>query len=80
MRRTQGGIQYVEHSEGDGAEVFAAICKLGLEGIVSKKINTPYRSAPFQVLAQDQKPEGGGSDTNYRRRCVVMEPKASVSN
>jgi bifunctional non-homologous end joining protein LigD len=44
MRRAQGGIQYVEHSEGDGAEMFAAICKFGLEGIVSKKINAPYRS------------------------------------
>jgi bifunctional non-homologous end joining protein LigD len=31
------GIQYVEHTEGDGMEMFKAICKLGLEGIVSKK-------------------------------------------
>jgi bifunctional non-homologous end joining protein LigD len=37
LRRMKGGIQYVEHVECDGAEMFAAICKLGLEGIVSKK-------------------------------------------
>jgi bifunctional non-homologous end joining protein LigD len=26
--------------------MFAAVCKLGLEGIVSKKLNAPYRSEP----------------------------------
>jgi bifunctional non-homologous end joining protein LigD len=43
LRRTKGGIQYVEHVEGDGTKMFAAACKLGLE-IVSKKIDGPYRS------------------------------------
>jgi bifunctional non-homologous end joining protein LigD len=46
LRRTKGGIQYVEHGEGDGAEMFEAVCKLGLEGIVSKRIDSPYRSGP----------------------------------
>jgi bifunctional non-homologous end joining protein LigD len=40
LRRTRRGVQYVEHTEGDGA----AVCKHGLEGIVSKKLNAPYRS------------------------------------
>jgi ATP-dependent DNA ligase len=44
LRRARGGIQYVEHAEGDGAEMFAAACKLGLEGIVSKRIDASYRS------------------------------------
>jgi bifunctional non-homologous end joining protein LigD len=44
LRRTRRGIQYVEHTEGDGGEMFKAICKLGLEGIVSKKLDTPYKS------------------------------------
>jgi bifunctional non-homologous end joining protein LigD len=30
--------------EGDGPTVFAHACKLGLEGIVSKRKNSPYRS------------------------------------
>jgi bifunctional non-homologous end joining protein LigD len=30
-------IQYVEHAEGDGGEMFKAGCKLGLEGVVSKR-------------------------------------------
>jgi bifunctional non-homologous end joining protein LigD len=45
LRRTRrGGIQYVAHIEGDGEEMFAAVCEHGLEGIVSKKLNGPYRS------------------------------------
>ena len=30
--------------EGDGETVFSHACKLGLEGIVSKRKNSPYRS------------------------------------
>jgi bifunctional non-homologous end joining protein LigD len=41
---TWRGIQYVEHTEGDGVEMFKAVCKLGLEGIVSKKLDAPYKS------------------------------------
>jgi hypothetical protein len=44
--RSRGGIQYVEHAEGHGDKMFAAVCELGLEGIVSKKLNAPYRSGP----------------------------------
>jgi ATP-dependent DNA ligase len=33
-----------KHSEGDGREMFKAVCKLGLEGIVSKKLDAPYKS------------------------------------
>jgi len=38
------GIRLNEHVEGDGATVFAHACKMGLEGIVSKRKNSPYRS------------------------------------
>jgi ATP-dependent DNA ligase len=29
--------------------MFKAICKLGLEGIVSKKLNAPYKSGPSKA-------------------------------
>ena len=32
------------HLEGDGPTVFAHACKLGLEGIVSKRLDSRYRS------------------------------------
>jgi bifunctional non-homologous end joining protein LigD len=38
------GIVFNEHVEGEGAPVFAAACRMGLEGIVSKRIDAPYRS------------------------------------
>jgi bifunctional non-homologous end joining protein LigD len=30
----------------DGATIFQQACKMGLEGIVSKRLFAPYRSAP----------------------------------
>lgn len=37
-------IRFTEHIEGDGATVLEHACKLGLEGIVSKRADAPYRS------------------------------------
>jgi ATP-dependent DNA ligase len=41
--QTRLAAHHVEHIEGDGALVEHA-CKLGLEGIVSKRADAPYRS------------------------------------
>lgn len=37
-------IRYVEHFESGGDAVLQSACKLALEGIVSKKLSSPYRS------------------------------------
>jgi bifunctional non-homologous end joining protein LigD len=39
-----GQIRYSEHVEGDGGRVLAEACRLGLEGIISKHADRPYRS------------------------------------
>jgi bifunctional non-homologous end joining protein LigD len=57
LRRSRDGIQYVEHTEGDGDAMFAAICKLGLEGIVSKRITAPYRSGPSRSWIKIKNPK-----------------------
>ena len=44
LREAKPGIRLSEHIEADGATVFAHACKLGLEGIVSKRVDAPYRS------------------------------------
>jgi hypothetical protein len=50
IQRSVGrAIQYVEHAEGHGDKLFAAACNLGLEGIVSKKLDAPYRSGPSKT-------------------------------
>src|SRR5262249_51839575 len=38
------GLRFNEHIEGDGLTVFAHACKMGLEGIVSKRKGSSYRS------------------------------------
>jgi bifunctional non-homologous end joining protein LigD len=40
------GIAVNEHTDDDGAVVFGHACKMGLEGIVSKRLTAPYRSGP----------------------------------
>jgi bifunctional non-homologous end joining protein LigD len=44
VARARPGIRFNEHIEGDGPTVFAHACKMGLEGIVSKRKDSPYRS------------------------------------
>ena len=57
LRRSRKGIQYVEHTEGDGEEMFEAACKLGLEGIVSKRVDAPYRSGPARSWLKIRNPK-----------------------
>jgi bifunctional non-homologous end joining protein LigD len=44
VAKASPGIRFNEHIEGDGPTVFAHACKLGLEGIVSKRKDSMYRS------------------------------------
>lgn len=48
-RTKRRAIQFVEHLTGDGPTVFEHVCRMGLEGIVSKRTDTPYRSAPSKT-------------------------------
>jgi bifunctional non-homologous end joining protein LigD len=40
------GIVLSEHTDEDRATIFQQACKMGLEGIVSKRLSVPYRSGP----------------------------------
>jgi ATP-dependent DNA ligase len=45
LARSAPGLRFNEHlNEHDGPLIFQHACKLGLEGIVSKRRNSPYRS------------------------------------
>jgi bifunctional non-homologous end joining protein LigD len=46
LARTRAGIVINEHTDEEGAVVFLDACKMGLEGIVSKRLTAPYRSGP----------------------------------
>src|SRR5262249_4744466 len=44
VAKASPGIRFNEHIEGDGPTVFAHACKMGLEGVVSKRKDSMYRS------------------------------------
>jgi bifunctional non-homologous end joining protein LigD len=49
------GIQYVDHSHGE--KLFEAVCDLGLEGIVSKRLTSVYRSGPSRTWIKIKNPK-----------------------
>jgi hypothetical protein len=80
LRRTRNGIQYVGHAAGDGAGLFEAVCKLGLEGVVSKKPSSPYKSGPSKswikvVRLRQHAALTAGSD--YQRINKAINPRAT---
>ena len=46
LARADPGLRLDEHIEADGPTLFAHGCRMGLEGIVSKRKNSTYRSGP----------------------------------
>jgi ATP-dependent DNA ligase len=44
LRKADHGVRFNEHLDRDGSVIFRHACKLGLEGIVSKRRDFGYRS------------------------------------
>jgi len=58
--------------------MFAAICKLGLEGIVSKRLDAPYRSGPARSWLKTKNPKGSAATrAGIRAVQVIMRPNAA---
>jgi ATP-dependent DNA ligase len=57
LARASSGIVFNEHTDEDGAVVFRHACKLGLEGIVSKRLTAPYRSGPSRDWIKVKNPD-----------------------
>ncbi|TIQ95480.1 MAG: DNA ligase [Mesorhizobium sp.] len=49
IKPAKGIIQYSEHVEGNGAAFFEAVEKMGLEGMVSKRRHSSYRSGKMDT-------------------------------
>jgi hypothetical protein len=60
MRAPQGarGIQYIEHAEGHGDKLFAAVCNLGLEGDRVEAACVKLHIGAVEILDQGQEPKG----------------------
>ena len=55
-RAKRRSIQFVEHLISDGPIVFKHVCRKGLEGIVSKRTDAPYRSGPSRTWLKSKNP------------------------
>ena len=55
--QTWHAIQYGEHLEEDGPAIFEHVCRMGLDVIVSKRMDAPYRSGPSRVWLKSKNPE-----------------------
>jgi hypothetical protein len=60
-----------EHTDADGATVFRYACKLGLEGIVSKRLSPPYRSAPLPGLDHGEESVQPSDASSARQDMVI---------
>ena len=56
LAKATDAIQYSEHLDHDGPVVFEHACRLGLEGIVSKRLDAPYRSGPSKAWLKTKNP------------------------
>ena len=50
-------IRFVEHLTGEGPTVFEHVCRMGLEGIVSKRTDALYRSGPSKLWLKSKNPQ-----------------------
>jgi bifunctional non-homologous end joining protein LigD len=55
--RAKHPIRFVEHLTDDGPTVFDHVCRMGLEGIVSKRTDALYRSGPSKVWIKTKNPD-----------------------
>jgi bifunctional non-homologous end joining protein LigD len=76
LRDTEAGILLNEHLAEDGLTVFAHACRLGAEGIVSKKVDGTYRSGPCRVWIKVRNP---ASIAVQRERSEIWNWRASGS-
>src|SRR5271165_5728780 len=51
------GIVFSQHTDEDGATVFQQACRMGLEGIVSKRLSASYRSGPSRDWLKVKNPD-----------------------
>ncbi len=58
-------VRFCEHVLGAGAKVFDRACELGLEGVVSKRVDSPYES-----VARGEGEEGEGEPAWVEVKCA----------
>jgi bifunctional non-homologous end joining protein LigD len=57
-----------EQIDADGAAVFRQACKMGLEGIVSKRVTAPHRSGPSRDWIKVKNPDSPAMQRAHQGR------------
>jgi bifunctional non-homologous end joining protein LigD len=57
LGRRRVGIALSAHTADDGTAIFQQACKMGLEGIVSKRLSAPYGSGPSRDWLKVKNPD-----------------------
>lgn len=60
FKRWKAGLVLNFAIVGRGPEVFEAACRMGLEGVVSKRIDAPYRSGKSKAWLKVKNPAAPG--------------------
>lgn len=74
----RGPIRYVEHFHAAGEAVLRSACQMGLEGLISKRLRTPYRSGrtgdwtKTKCRGGQEVVIGGWSDTEGKFRSLLV--------
>ena len=62
VKRSGGGLLYSEPIiSADGPTIYQHACNLGLEGIVSKRIDSPYRSGRVKTWVKTKNPKSAAA-------------------
>jgi ATP dependent DNA ligase domain len=80
LRGRRLGIVLSDHTDDDGATIFRQACSMGLEGIVSKRLNAPYRSGRSRDWLKIKNPDSPAMirarETEGRGRAVQVRNRA----
>jgi bifunctional non-homologous end joining protein LigD len=73
LARAGAAITFNEHLAHDGPEVFEHACRLGLEGIVSKRLDSLYRSGPSKAWLKSKNPASEAAPDGSSKS--IVDPK-----
>src|SRR5882672_2217756 len=72
---TEAGIVLNEHVAGDGPTVFEHACRLGAEGIISKRADGTYRSGPCPIWIKVRKSRQHRGTAGAQRELESVSPE-----
>jgi ATP-dependent DNA ligase len=74
LSKAGDGVYLSEHLAGDGAIIFEHACRMGIEGIVSKRRDFPYRSGRSKCWIKVKNPASPAAlkDSGWEVACRAL--------